>query len=78
MSTDTGDHPPICIRNNRYGVYESDIMQTHVDELTKKKLITPDVKSPWGFRITLAPKPHQEEVRHIDDCVWRLCINYIR
>ena len=53
-------------------------MQTHVNKLIKNKLIIVDVKPPWGFRITLALKPHQEEVNEIDHFVWRFCINYIR
>jgi hypothetical protein len=31
----------------------------------------------WMFKALLAPKPHQEHVRHIDDFIWRFCINYI-
>jgi hypothetical protein len=29
------------------------------------------------FKALLAPKPHQEHVKNIDDFVWRFCINYI-
>ena len=53
-------------------------MQPHVEELVKKNLIISDVKCPWGFRIILTPKPHQEEIKYIDDFIWRFCINYIR
>ena len=74
MPIDTGDHPRVCIRNNRYGVCESEIMQTHVDQVFKMKLIIADVKSQWEFRITLAPQPHPEEVKDIDDFIWRFCI----
>lgn len=31
----------------------------------------------WMFKALLAPKPHQEHVRHIEDFVWRFCVNYI-
>ncbi len=32
----------------------------------------------WLFKkALLAPKPHQEHVQHIDDFVWRFCVNYI-
>jgi len=31
----------------------------------------------WLFKALLAPKPHQEHVRNIDDFVWRFCVNYI-
>ena len=30
----------------------------------------------WLFKALLAPKPHQEHVRHIDNFVCRLCVNY--
>jgi hypothetical protein len=33
--------------------------------------------SGWMFKALLAPKPHQEHVKNIDDFVWRFCINYI-
>jgi hypothetical protein len=31
----------------------------------------------WMFKALLAPKPHQEHVRHIDNFVWHFCVNYI-
>ena len=31
----------------------------------------------WLFKALLAPKPHQEHVRHIDNFVWCFCKNYI-
>ncbi len=31
----------------------------------------------WLFKTLLAPKPHQEHVWHIDNFVWRFCVNYI-
>ena len=31
----------------------------------------------WLFKALLVPKPHQENVRYIDNIVWRFCINYI-
>jgi hypothetical protein len=31
----------------------------------------------WLFKALLAPKPHQENVRHIDNFVWCFCANYI-
>jgi hypothetical protein len=31
----------------------------------------------WMFKALLAPKPHQEHIRNIDDFVWRFCVNYI-
>ncbi len=31
----------------------------------------------WLFKALLDPKPHQEQVRDIDNFVWRFCVNYI-
>ena len=31
----------------------------------------------WLFKAILAPKPHQEHIRNIEDFVWRFCVNYI-
>ena len=31
----------------------------------------------WMFKAPLAPKPHQEHVRNIEDFVWQFCVNYI-
>ena len=31
----------------------------------------------WLCKALLAPKPHQENVRNLDDFVWRFCVNYI-
>ncbi len=31
----------------------------------------------WLFKALLAPKPHQEHTRNIDNFVWCFCINYI-
>jgi hypothetical protein len=31
----------------------------------------------WLFKVLLAPKPHQEHIKNIDDFIWRFCINYI-
>ena len=77
MIIDTGTHAPIRVPQPHYGMHESPIMQRTIDELLKLKFIKPDVTSPWGFRITLAPKPHQEDCTNINDFVWRFCINYI-
>jgi hypothetical protein len=52
-------------------------MQKTIDTLLQLGHIAPDRTSPWGFRITLAPKPHQEDVTDIEAYVWRFCINYI-
>jgi hypothetical protein len=78
MVIDTGKHRPIAVRKPHYGMHESPIMQKTIDKLLELGFIARDSTSPWGFRITLAPKPHQESVVDIDDYIWRFCTNYIR
>jgi hypothetical protein len=31
----------------------------------------------WLFKAVLAPKPHQEHIRNINNFVWRFCVNYV-
>jgi hypothetical protein len=73
----TGDHQPIAVRKPHYGLHEIPIMEKTIEWLLNLGHIKRDVLSPWGFRITLAPKPHQEHVEDIKDYIWRFCINYI-
>ena len=77
MIIDTGDNQPTCVPQPHYGLHESPIMQKSIDALIKLGFIIPDYTSPFGARITLAPKPHQEDVKDIKNFVWRFCINYI-
>ena len=78
MMIDTGKHKPIAVKKPHFVLHESPIMQKTIDTLLELKHIVPDNLSPWGFRITLAPKPHQETVTDIDNYVWRFCVNYIQ
>jgi hypothetical protein len=75
---DTGDHQPIAVTKLHYGMHEASIMQNTIEQLLDMGFIVKDSISPWGFRITLAPKPHQENVTEIENYVWRFCTNYIR
>jgi hypothetical protein len=78
MVIDTGQHKPIAVRKPHYGMHKSPIMQKMIDKLLELGFIGKDSTSPWGFCITLAPKPHQESVFNSDDYIWRFCTNYIR
>jgi hypothetical protein len=78
MVIDTGDHQPIAVAKPHYGMHEAPIMQNTIEQLLDMGFIVKDSISPWGFRITLAPKPHQENVTGIENYVWRFCTNYIR
>ena len=70
MVIDTGDSKPIAVRQPHYGLHETPIMQKTIDNLAKLNHIKPDTLSPWAFGITLAPKPHQEDVTDIEKYVW--------
>jgi hypothetical protein len=74
---DTGNHRPITDSKPHYGLFESPIMHKTIDQLASNRFIRRDVTSPWGFRITLVPKPHQEHVTDIAEYIWRFCTNYI-
>jgi hypothetical protein len=78
MVVDNGKHKPVAVHNIHYGLHESPIMQKTIHNLLELGFIKQDTPSSWGFRITLAPKPHQEHVTDINSYVWRFCINYSR
>jgi hypothetical protein len=78
MVIDTGDHKPVAVRKPHYGLHETPIMQKTILKLIELNFIRPDVISPWSSRITLAPRPHQENISDINEYIWRFCINYIR
>jgi hypothetical protein len=52
-------------------------MQKAVVALEKVGQIHQITNGRWLFKAVLAPKPHQEHVRHIEDFVWRFCVNYV-
>jgi hypothetical protein len=78
MVINTGKHKPVACRQPHYGLHETPIMQKTIVKLLDLGFVKPDSTSPWGARITLAPKPHQENITEMEDYIWRFCINYIR
>ena len=74
---DTGSARPIAIKKINYGDHESNIMRKAIAALAKVGHIRQIHDGEWLFKALLAPKPHQEHVRDIDDFVWRFCVNYI-
>ena len=76
-SIDTGSARPICVKNINYGPREVPIMRKCIASLEKLGHIRQIHGGGWMFKALLAPKPHQEHVKNIDDFVWRFCINYI-
>ncbi len=74
---DTGDSPPIAIKKIQYGTKELPIMHKAIAGLKKVGHICQIHNGRWLFKAVLAPKPYQEHVKHIDNFVWRFCINYV-
>jgi hypothetical protein len=74
---DTGDAPPIAVKNISYGPKEIPIMRNAVAALEKVGHIRQMHDGRWLFKCILAAKPHQEHVCDIADFVWRLCVNYV-
>jgi hypothetical protein len=52
-------------------------MQCCISALAKVGHIRQITYGSWLFKALLAPKPHQEHVRNIDNFVWCFCVNYI-
>ena len=73
---DTGNAHPIVVKKIMYGPKEIPIMRKAVAALEKVGHIRQIHDGRWLFKAVLAPKPHQEHVRHIDEFIWRFCINY--
>ena len=48
----------------------------YVQVLLSNKWIRECHDGGYGTHIVLAPKPHQEEIENIEDCIWRLCVSY--
>jgi hypothetical protein len=64
----TGDSPPIAIKQILYGPKETPIMQKAIAALKKVGQIYQIMDGCWLFKALLAPKPHQEHVRLCDGC----------
>ena len=67
---DTGSTWPIAIKKIHYGDNETVIMRKCIAALTKVRHICQIHNGEWLFKALLAPNPHQENVRNIDDFVW--------
>jgi hypothetical protein len=74
---DTGSARPIAVKNILYGELETQYMRKCIAALAKVGHIRQITDGSWLFKALLAPKPHQEHVKNIDDFVWRFCVNYI-
>jgi hypothetical protein len=60
-----------------YGQREKPFMRKCIASLEKLGHIRQIHGSKWTFKALLAPKPHQDHVRNIEDFVWQFCVHYI-
>jgi hypothetical protein len=67
MVIDTRKHQPIVCCQPHYGLHETPIMQKTIIKILALGFIKPDSTSPWGARITLTPKPHQENITEMEN-----------
>jgi hypothetical protein len=74
---DTRNTHPIAIKKIVYGPKKIPIMPKAMAALKKVGHICQIHNGRWLFKAVLVPKPHQEHVRHIEDFVWRFCVNYV-
>ena len=63
---DTGNHPPINVPKYRTSHKERPVINEHIKEMLRHKVIEPS-KSPWAFPIVLVPKK---------DGTLRFCVDY--
>ncbi len=75
--TDTGSARPIAVKNILYGELEIKYMRKCIEALAKVGHIWQITDGSWLFKALLAPRPHQEHIKNIDDFVWCFCVNYI-
>ena len=73
----TGNARPIAVKKILYGENETPIMRKCIAKLNEVGHIQQIRDGAWLFKALLAPKPHQEHIRDIEDFVWRFCVNYI-
>jgi hypothetical protein len=73
----TGSARPISVKKILYGERETIIMHKCIAALAKVGHIVQTTDGKWMFKALLAPKPHQEHIRSIDEFIWRFCVNFI-
>jgi hypothetical protein len=74
---DTSTEWPIAVKKILYGKRKTMIMQKCITALAKVGHIQQSMDWSWLFKALLAPKPHQEHIKNIDDFVCCFCVNYI-
>ncbi len=67
---DTGNAPPIAVKNIRYGPKEIPIMRKAIAGLEKVCHIRQIHDECWLFKCILAAKPYQEHISVINQFIW--------
>lgn len=75
FSTDTGNSKPVCCRQPTHGFHESKIVEDQLKKLWGNGW-TRRCQGPWGYKIVLTVKPHQESVEDIVEFIWRMRVSY--
>ena len=75
---DTGNARPVACKNATFGPREQPIIEKAIAKLLELGHIKQIYEGEWLSKPLLAAKPHQENVTHIEDFVWRFCVSYIR
>jgi hypothetical protein len=71
MVIDTGNHKPVSMQKPHCGMmHKAPIMQKTVNKSVKMGFFALDSASPWGFRMSLAPRPHQELAADVEEHIW--------
>ena len=76
FAIDTGSLTPVCCKKPVYGPHESKIILKAMEALRKLSWIYLCASGGWGSPLVLAPKPHQETVKDINEFIWRVCVSY--
>ncbi len=74
---DTGGMQLITVKNIQYGPKEIPKLHKAIAALESVGHSCQIHDGQWLFKAVLAPKPHQEHMKHIKDFIWRFYINYI-
>ena len=77
FSIDTGDSTPVCCKKSHYGPHELVIIMKYIRVFLGNDWIE-QCKSGLGLPKMLAPKPHQESIIDIEECLWWMYISYRR
>ena len=77
FAIDAGGAKPVCYRKPSYGPYESKVIIYQLTQLKNNEWVS-RCGGPWCRMIVLAQKPHQEDIKNIEDFIWRMCVFYRR